>query len=256
MSIGGSIRVIATYQYISKFFNEDSDPISLAFGRAFDLAAAQFSYYNDLAWNRRKLIFKALRHFMFIFNRELRRMGIRINRDARESIASKALKCLSAFKRSDAFGLWREKTNVILVDEVAGIFAQPDFVDDYNKIIYELKTFNLKTVAEYVERQIRVFQLAYPDYKAVILGFPWREGRYIDIERVEFEPIDKDEAFILLKDLKDFALKHGDDVDKGEIIVEYPVIKYTLYNYGYKTDYVSDEEYNRYYKEIYGDEYF
>ncbi len=133
MSPEKTIKVIPTYQYVSKFYDEVSDPLSQAFGRVFDLASAQFSYYQDLAWNRKKLIFKALRHFMYIFNRELKAKGVKIDRDTREYVASRALRCLSAFGKSEAFGLSREKTNVILIDDLVGIFAQPDFINDYKK---------------------------------------------------------------------------------------------------------------------------
>jgi len=247
MSSEKLIRVIATHQYVSRFFREESDPVSLAFGRAFDQATAQFSYYNGFTWSRRKLIFKALRHFMYIFDRELRGMGIKIGRDVRDRVASRALKCLNAFTRSDAFGLWRDKTHIILIDDVVGIYAQPDFVDNYREIIYELKTFRPDKVDEYLEKQVRVFQLAYPNYEAVVLGFPWREGEYIDIHRVEFKPIRRVDAFKLLRDLKDFTLRHGREADLEELLFEYPAIRYTLHEDGYEVDYPEEEDEEEYY---------
>ncbi len=121
------------------------------------------------------------------------------------------------------------------------------------KVIYELKTFRLNPLPKYVRIQIRVFQLAYPEYRAVILGFPWKDDDYINMERTEFEPIDKYKALELLLDLKAFAYEHGEEEDISDIIVEYPTIKYILHHDNYEISYASDEEYNEYYKEVYGD---
>jgi hypothetical protein len=226
-----TIKVIATYEYTNQFVNHNPSLIDLAFGRAFDLAMSQYVYYSDKAIRLKNLHLKALRNFTAIFNNELKKMNLKIDYKEKRNIVNAFLRSLYAFQRTEIFKekILRPKTRIITIDNEAGIMAQPDFEDFINNTIFEIKTFSLNPIPLYVQKQIRVFQLAFPNYKAIILGFDWKQ-KYVNIERIEFEEIKENERIELLKELKDFCLKNGKDKEYEEVTENRIEIQYSTKN--------------------------
>jgi hypothetical protein len=225
------IKVIATHEYTNQFVNHNPSLIDLAFGRAFDLAISQYVYFSEKANSLKNLHLKALRNFTAIFNNELKKMNLKIDYKEKRNIVNAFLRSLYAFQKTEIFKekILRPRTRIITIDNEAGIMAQPDFEDFMNNIIYEIKTFSLNPFPIYVKKQIRVFQLAFPNYKAIVLGFNWKE-KYVNIEKIEFEEIEENEKKELLQQLKDFCLKNGKDKEYEEEIKNRVEIQYSTKN--------------------------
>lgn len=123
---------------------------------------------------------------------------------------------------------------LILIDDKFAVYAQPDLKSVDNKVIYDVKTFDPNNIdkarRERAELEMRVFQLAYPGSKAVILGFPLRSKTRRPVE-VEYGPLKPREALVLLGRLRDYCSEKGEreriDFSTREVVA------YTLKGDGY-----------------------
>jgi hypothetical protein len=227
-------KIFPTHRLVEwKYPFKEQNEINLAFGTAFDHAISQLTYYKSRTFFGRGLIMKAFRHFLFEFHHLTQ-----LSHQEREPYVIRAWKMLNAFATTPIYQreLLRDRTRVIIIDEErTGMFAQPDFVDHYEKIIYEVKTFELKN--EDLERsiyQVKLFQLAYPDYKAVLVGFMENNER-IEPQYVHMKVLSKNEAKKLLHDIMNYAKSHNtEELSKYEIIYNRVHVHYGHKNYRHK----------------------
>jgi hypothetical protein len=207
----------------------DSDPFGLAFGRAFDKAITELMYYKSKSWYGRVGPRKALRHFMYEF-----RNDPSAPRDRRTDAATRAWRMLSAFASTDLYrkNILKERTRAVVVVAVAaagaekkedaspeegiGMYAQPDFTDWYGREIHEVKTHPLEGGRlERAKYQVRLFQLAYPEYSASLLGFKENSGR-IEPQFVELQPLTDQERANLISDIVAFASANSQNLRDEE----------------------------------------
>ena len=205
------MHTFATHELVNyKYPVENSDPLGLAFGRAFDKAITELMYYKSKSWYGRVGPRKALRHFMYEF-----RNDPNAPRDRRTEAATRAWKMLSAFASTDLYRKYalKERTRVVVIEnrgdvllkEGIGMYAQPDFTDWRGREIHEVKTHPLE--GEWLERakyQVKLFQLAYPEHSASLLGFKENSGR-IEPQFVGLPPLTDQERANLISDIAAFA---------------------------------------------------
>jgi len=215
------MRTFATHELVNyKYPIENSDPFGLAFGRAFDKAITELMYYKSKSIYGRVGPRKALRHFMYEF-----RNDPNAPRDRRTDAATRAWRMLSAFASTDLYqkDALKERTRAVVVvvtaaaagmeenegdsspEEGIGMYAQPDFTERYGSEIHEVKTHPLE--GERLERakyQVRLFQLAYPEHSASLLGFKENSGR-IEPQFVGLPPLTDQERANLISDIAAFA---------------------------------------------------
>jgi len=259
------MRTFATHELVNyKYPVENSDQVGLAFGRAFDKAVTQLMYYKSNSWYGRVGPRKALRHFMYEFRNSLSELknnsGTDVPREKVTEVASRAWRMLSAFTSTDLYRRFalKERTRVVVIEnrgdvllkEGIGMYAQPDFTDWYGREIYEIKTYPLEK--EWLERakyQARLFQLAYPEYSASLLGFNENNGR-IEPQFVKLQPLTSQEITNLISDIDTFASQNSGNIrneEPFEVLTDRVSVHYTPDGIPLKVeDYTDYEDYEDY----------
>lgn len=87
-------------------------------------------------------------------------------------------------------------SRLVIINNTVGFYVKPDIVTDES--IYVVKGFPLERLLEYAPRQARIFQLAYPRHKAVLIGLN-HDGT---LEQIKLNPIELNEAIRYLRDLR------------------------------------------------------
>jgi hypothetical protein len=112
---------------------------------------------------------------------------------------------------------------IVIGDSIA-VYAKPDYKSIDDRMIYDIKTVDLASspseTFNKVREQMRVFQLAYPGSKAVILCMPYNCDR---ISIFEFEPLTYSDIRSLLPELERVCMEVGKEgvVDTGLTILRY-----------------------------------
>jgi|GEM_PF-675836 len=200
-----TFRTFPVHKLVSFKYPIEGNNIDLAFGSAFDHAISQFTYYASHASYDKSLKMKAFKHFLYEFNH-----SIQLSYQQRKPYVMKAWRMLNAFITTPIFQerLLRDRTRAVIIDDVA-MFAQPDFVNRMQEVIYEVKTYELKDKELlHATYQTRLFQLAYPKFKAVIIGFIY-DGQRANLQYVTLEPLTPQETKTLLDDIIEYA-NHGE----------------------------------------------
>jgi hypothetical protein len=255
-----TFRTFPVHKLVSLKYPIEGNSIDLAFGSAFDHAISQFTYYASYASYDKSLKMKAFRHFLYEFNH-----NTQLSYEQRKPYMIKAWRMLNAFITTPIFQerLLRDRTRAVIINDVA-MFAQPDFVNRLSQTIYEVKTYELKDKELlHATYQTKLFQLAYPKFKAVIVGFIY-DGQRANPQYVTLEPLTLQETQTLLNDIIEYA-NHGEiEVQKlGDVVFDRVSIHYdkdgkyheedrkTYYGRFYYNDFFDEEDY---WEEDYWDE--
>lgn len=206
------VRKIAAYEYV-KYTSSKTIPEDIlwtiygdAFHRAVKILLASKSLINALATFKEALTTSTIKSV------------VREN-DIVEAV-KECEKALIKFMETELFRRYgyryvRASPRVILIDDVAVVYATPDFRSVDCETIIDLKTFipdRSREDSERVEKQMKIFQLAYPYAKAVIIAFPYRE-EYGEPYVKEYDPLSPYEALTYLRDLKNFCLEAGEELE-------------------------------------------
>ncbi|KJE48957.1 MULTISPECIES: hypothetical protein [Acidiplasma] len=223
------MRVIATHEYVKNFIKHTGDKLPMVIGKCLDDTVSKMVYFKNRHIINRDITIKALRSYTALLKDELHKNCISLENSDLRYYYAMGWKFINAFKKSVIYenSLLRDRTRIIIINDEAGIYAQPDFVDYENKTIYEMKSFSLKPLPEYVRLQARVFQLAYPDFKTVLIAFP-RDQDYIKVQNIklrEYKDVTKNR---LLREIYNFTMQNGRDMDMFTAIGNKKYIKYKL----------------------------
>jgi len=219
------LKVFAAHELINEKFKLGGDAVSLAFGLAFDRAIANLNYYEYRTGGLgRRLVWKALRHFTWEFSR-LAPEGVEVRQ-----YAAKAWRMICAFRKTPAYGVLRDKTRAVVVDGEVAMYAQPDFADDFENVIYEVKSYELDGVwLEASRYQVRLFQLAYPDHAACLIGFKCAPQGGVEPQILRLEPLSdlpREEVCRLLREVLDFGRNSVREEELADIEEDRTVIFY------------------------------
>ncbi len=155
------MKLVPTYTYVHAVAPEVSDIINVAFGKALDVAIAQYNYYYFRSHNL--LINEVLQGAVDVFIHELSQSGVRLSKEDIEAYSRRFEKMLRCWASSPYVNYLRPRTHVIIFEkegEFRGVYAQPDFYDPLTNVFYELKSFDIeKEPKKHVEVQARVFSL-------------------------------------------------------------------------------------------------
>jgi hypothetical protein len=198
-------KTFPTYKLALSKYPVRDNSVSRAFGLAFDHALARFTYYASRTSHAKNLENKIFLYFLHEFDN-----NTQLSHEQRMPYLIKAWKMLRAFKTTVIFqrALLRERVRVVFIDdEKIAMYAQPDFVDHGREVIYEVKAHELKDNSlDHAKYQTKLFQLAYPNYNAVIIGFIYDGSKAIP-QHVKLPPLTSQETKILLNDMINYA-KH------------------------------------------------
>ncbi len=220
------VRAIPTYRFVKSVAGDtSSDPVELAFGKAIDTAIAQYNYYQSRSF--KPLLGKALKCCIAVFNRELKRYGVVVDKDKYRAIVARMWRILCAWASSPYTGLYRPRTHVILLhkDNVFyGVYAQPDFIEYRASGLtrfYELKSYDIMVGENrHVWVQAKVFSLL---GQLTIIYFTEDSIGYVHIKTVD---VDRD--YSVLDKLWSFigSTSNYEEVELEELLALYPVVYY------------------------------
>ena len=168
MSSSTPVVVAPTYLYVKSRAPSEDPPFELAFGKALDVAISQYNYYSHRTW--RPLLRQAQRCAMAVLRQELKRLGVKVDREELDEAARRLWRMLAAWSRSPYTAFLRPKTHVLIfIDEKQGftgaLYAQPDLIDRISGKFYEVKSFDIEArPRKHVELQSKIFSLLGPLY--------------------------------------------------------------------------------------------
>lgn len=156
--------VAPTYAYVKSRAGEADPPVSVALGKAVEVATSKYNYYYRRA--RRPPLGYAQRCAVAVLKAELEKMGYRASREEVEEAARRIWRMLAAWSKSPYTRYLKPKTHVVifLKEGFAGaLYAQPDFKDEYTGHFYEVKSFDVeREPRRHVYYQAGVFSLLGP----------------------------------------------------------------------------------------------
>jgi hypothetical protein len=139
-------------------------------------------------------------------------------------------RALELFAETDIYREFNSRYEIpgarlILIGSSIGVFAQPDFKSKYDEVIYDVKAVDPRSspreVLESIRLQMRVFQLAYPGARAVVIYIPYNGDR---IMTAELDPLTYDDVKELLPELEGFCMERGQEAiirDNRTVILRY-----------------------------------
>ena len=131
---------------------------------------------------------------------------------------------LQAFRRSEVMGLPRPRSRLVLINEEVGVYAQPDYWNGRDRF-YEMKSYRARPIPPDVELQLRLFQLAFPGFRAFLACFD-RHAQPVTTDIEEAPPLTPETREDVLK------LAHRTGREKGvEKVLDYidnPTVRYAL----------------------------
>jgi len=179
----------------------------MAAGKAIDTAVSQMGH-----WMRqgRKPTATALRaEAQATLDDALDEVGVDLAPSAREAILAQVAAVLRAYRQSEIVGLARPKTRVILINNRVGVYAQPDFWDGRARI-YEMKTFLAWPPKPEVALQLRLFQLAFPRFEAILVCFD-RHRQPVETTRNTLPPPTQEERAAELQLAYSLGIQFGQE---------------------------------------------
>ena len=142
----------------------------------------------------------------------------------RERIRAELSGMIDAYRHSAIYGLDRPRTRVILIDNAVGVYAQPDYWDGRSRF-FEMKSYLAAPPPPDVALQLRLFQLAFPTFEAVLVCLD-RHHVPVTATSLAIPPLTSGESSVTLRLARDLGLQFGQ-----EKVLEYmegPFARYTV----------------------------
>ena len=221
-----TIRTVPVHEIVRRIYPrpppEEKDHVAMAVGKAIDGALARFGHEYRLG---RRPTATAMRAFgETLLDEGLEEAAIEIPADEREKLLAQLQAVLQAYRRSEILGLPRPKTHVVVINGLVGVYAQPDYWDGKSRF-FEMKSYRAIPPPPDVALQIRLFQLAFPRYEAVLVCIN-RHSNPVETISAVVPPPTSEEATNALRQALDIGREFG--VDKVLEYVEGPFVHYTV----------------------------
>lgn len=130
---------------------------------------------------------------------------------------------LQAFRKTEVFGMARPRSRLVLIDEQVGVYVQPDYWDGKRRF-YEMKSYRAIPPPTEVALQVRLFQLGFPGFEAILLCVD-RHAVPPASSQTVMPPLSRDTTAETLSRALGAAPAHG-----REAVLEYidvPVVRYS-----------------------------
>ncbi|MCI4320141.1 MAG: hypothetical protein L3K23_08445 [Thermoplasmata archaeon] len=220
-----TIRTLATHEIIELIHPRVvsvQDEVGMAVGSAIDGALSAMSY--EARTGRRPSIANVERRGQEILEEHLRDAELLLEPAARAEIDASIRGVIVAFRQSDLLGRARPKSRLILIDEKAGVYAQPDYWDGGRRF-YEMKSYRAVPPRPDVLLQLELFQLAFPECQGELVCFD-RHARPVEVTRWPVPPVPEARRQELLTRCRDLTLQHGEP--KVLEYVDNPAVRYAV----------------------------
>jgi len=192
----------------------------MAAGKAIDGALTQFGHEFR---QRRRPTATAMRALgERLFDEALEEAAVEIPAPDREKILAQFRGVLQAYRQSEIFGLARPRTRVIVIGGKVGVYAQPDYWDGRGRF-FEMKSYRAIPPPPDVALQLRLFQLAFPQFEAVLVCID-RHARPVETTAAVIPPLAREETASALRLAFDLGWEFGQ-----EKVLEYMEGPFTHY---------------------------
>lgn len=194
----------------------------MAVGRAIDGTLAQFGH--ELRQGRRPTATAMRALGESLLDEGLEEAAVEISAVDREKLLAQFHAVLQAYRRSEILGLARPRTHVLVINELVGVYAQPDYWDGRARF-FEMKSYPAIPPPPDVALQLRLFQLAFPHFEAVLVCIN-RHSVPVETRSAVIPPPTADESNEALRRAYDLGREFGQ-----EKVLEYmqgPFVHYTL----------------------------
>jgi hypothetical protein len=220
-----TIRTIAAHDVVQHLHPRpvtERDELGMIVGLVIDTTVSQCSHAARLG--RKASTTALLREAAEQFDRAVAEADLPLPPEARTVSLEQVAGVLKAFRASPVFGLLRPKSRLILVNGEIGIYAQPDFWDGRSRF-FEMKSYRPIPMPPDVATQMRLFQLAFPGFEAILIGFA-RHVLPVGTTVQTMAPVTEEEQRTVLRD----GLTVGREKGLTTVLeyVDHPIIPYTL----------------------------
>jgi len=221
-----TLRTLAVHDIVQRTFPRppptEQDEVAMAVGRAIDGA---LSHFGHLARLGRKPGATAMRELAgSLLDDGLAEAAVEVPAAEREKILAQFRAVLQAFRQSEIFGLARPRTRVIRINGEVGVYAQPDYWDGRGRF-FEMKSYAAIPPRPDTALQLRLFQLAFPNFEAVLVCLN-RHTSPVTVTSALVEPPSPEQAATALRLAYDLGMEFGEP--KVAEYVEGPFVDYTL----------------------------
>jgi hypothetical protein len=165
------IRTIATHEVVSSAYPRpvtERDEIGMAVGKAIDETLSRWS--NEVRQSRRPTFSSMQRLASEILDRELEDADVALAPEDRSQQLIQISGVLQSFRNSEVMGLSRPKSRLVLINELVGVYAQPDYWNGRDRF-YEMKSYYANPTPPDVVLQVQLFQCAFPGFHAYLACF-------------------------------------------------------------------------------------
>jgi len=219
------IKTVATHDVVQAAYPRpvtEKDELGMAVGKAIDETLSRYSH--EFGQDRRPTVTSMQRFATEVLDRELVDADLLLTPGDREHQLSAIFGVLQAFRRSEVMGLPRPRTRLVLINERVGIYAQPDYWNGRDRF-YEMKSYLARPPPPDVELQLRLFQCAFPRFRAYLACFD-RHATPVATVIEEVSPLEPAMADEVLKRAYRTGLELG--TDKVLEYVDNPIVRYAI----------------------------
>ena len=219
------VKTLATHQIVDSVFprpTTERGDLAKAVGKAVDDTLSRFSH--EFSQSRRPTVASMDRLAASVLDEELADLDVELAPGDREKVLAQIAGLLRAFRGTEAFGLSRPRTRLILVNEKVGVYAQPDFWNGRDRF-YEMKSFKAVPPPPDVQLQLAFFQLAFPGFSAFLLSFD-RQRIPIGSILTAIPRISEVQANEVLR----LAYRTGSDSGEDKVLeyIDSPIVRYSV----------------------------
>jgi hypothetical protein len=221
-----TLRTIPAHEIVQRTYPrpppEEKDRVAMAVGKAIDGCLTQFGY--EFRQGRRPTATAMRAVAESLLDEGLEEAAVEIPPEEKEKILVQLNGVLQAYRRSEIFGLARPRTRVIVIDGRVGVYAQPDYWDGKARF-FEMKSFLAIPPPPDVALQVRLFQLAFPQFEAVLLCIN-RHSQPVEVASTVIPFPTSEEAATALRLAYDLGVQFG--VEKVFEYMQGPFVHYSL----------------------------
>ena len=221
-----TVRTLPVHEIVQRTFPRppprEEDHVAMAVGRAIDGALAQFGH--EVRTGRRPTATAMRRRAEALLDEALEEEAVATGAEARQRLLVEIEEVLSVYRRSPIFGLARPKTRVIVIGGEVAVYAQPDYWDGRARF-FEMKSYRAIPPPPDVALQVRLFQLAFPKFEAVLVCID-RHARPVTTSTATVPSPSPEETAAALRAAYDLGRQYGQ-----EKVLEYlegPFVHYAV----------------------------
>lgn len=221
-----TVRMLPAHEIVRRTYPrpapQERDQVAMAIGKAIDGTLTECGF--QLRQGRRPTQTAMTTLAGALLNEALAEAAVAIGASERETTLRQVQEVLRAYRRSEIAGLSRPRTRVFLIGGKVGVYAQPDYWDGRNRF-FEMKTYRAIPPPPDVALQLRLFQLAFPTFRAVLVCLD-RHTSPVEATSLEVPPPSRTDAEGSLRLAYDLGHQFGE-----EKVLEYldgPVVHYEV----------------------------